>query len=760
MTHCNTTRAFYRPKGLLKISSLDNLPPLDPAVRDINSEKERIGHMQRLYTDISKSMKELITRMVDDCMQVMSTPPCKYSILSLGSTAREEATPYSDLEFCILVEKNTDGVLQYFTDFTNFLHLKVVELGETILPSLGIKSLNDYYSGNKEDDWFYDDGRRGFSFDGAMPWASKTPKGRDKTLSKSWVQSLIKTPEDMASLLSETSIFKEGYHVADVLSTCSLICGDRSLFEEYSDFMREYLDETVNDCHSAEVDVGSEYHVNPMPWKQRVLQELVEIRKDYHNSLGNYARRPGISYAVKKDIYRFPSLIVEYVGKYFDIQCSSSWQTIDELECAKILSSEGAHNLRTALGIAAEFRLRTYLSNKCQSEHFSSFMNATEDLPDNLSLLLLRFFYTVVPLEEAIEKVPLESLRDVMNSELYNDNPKITARMYLQFRKYSKAEEILKDMLQTARRSSLNSEEDQEIAEICKLLGNALFLLKNVSEAIKYYKIALEINAGVYTRSPQPLNLKNLGDSYLNYGTAYKNLGQIKEALYCYSKALAIRSILLEESSTSVNQVYHLQDVADVHFDISLVYKDKCPADVENFFSHNEQALDIARILLEQYNITYRHYPSLLFDKGLCFYDLRQFEESAKAYQEALDLLYRRRKYDHFTLREASLLNNLGNAVMHLGDLDQARILHNRAYEIRTHIHGKKDDDSIARSLNNFGLINEYEGNYKEAHEFYTQARNMSIRIHGSANEQYSRNAQRMAEKCRTSEQKGKCVIV
>ena len=244
-----------------KMSALDDMLLLDPDVRDISVEKERVEHTQELYKDISKSMKDLITCMVDDCMQIMSSPPCKFAILGLGSTAREEATSYSDLEFCILVEKNTDTLLQYFTDFTNLLHLKVVELSETVLPSLGIRSLNDYYSGSREDDWFYDDGRRGFSFDGAMPWASKTPKGRDKTLNKPWIQSLIKTPKDMAGLLTETSIFKEGYHLADVLSICSLICGDYSLFENYRDFMRD-LPETINNCNFAEVRFESTYHIN------------------------------------------------------------------------------------------------------------------------------------------------------------------------------------------------------------------------------------------------------------------------------------------------------------------------------------------------------------------------------------------------------------------------------------------------------------------------------------------------------------------
>ena len=747
----------------LKINSLDDMPVFDPAARDISAEKGRIRHTQCLYGDLSKSMRELITCMIEDCMKFMSSPPCKYSVLGLGSTAKEEATPYSDLEFCILIEKSTDNVLQYFTNLTNFLHLKVVELGETILPSLGIKSLNNYYSGNKEDDWFYDDAQRGFSFDGAMPWASKTPKGRDKTSNKPWVQSLIKTPDEMADLLSETSIFKEGYHMADVLSTFSVIYGDCSLVNDYTDCMREYIREAENDCNPAVSNVASNYHVNPMPWKQRILQELIDVKDKYHNSLGNYVKRPGISYAVKADIYRFPSLVVQYVGKYFDCQCSSSWQTIDKLECAKIISSEGAHNLRAALGIAAELRLRTYLSNQCQSEHLNALLSLKEDFPDNLSFLLLRFFFTVCPLEKAIEKVISEDLLHVIKSDFYDDNPNITARMYLQLRKYHKAEKILKDMFAYALHSSSKNEEDPEIAEICKLLGNALFLQQKLPEAVNYYKIDLEINQRVYMRIPQQSILKRIGDSYTNYGVALRHLGQIEEALSCYGKALEIRISLFEGSSTAVNQMFYLEDIADAHFNLSVVYIAEFK-DVHKFFYHNEQAIDIAKSLLENCNLTYYHHPSLLLNQGLNLYNLRRFEESAKAYQEALELVYCHKKYDIFTLREATLLNNLGNAVIELGDLRKARVLHNRAYEIRTHIHGTNDDDSLARSLNNFGLINEHEGKYKEAYEFYVQARDMSIRIHGehSADQMcqlYARNAKRMAEKCRTNEEKGKCVI-
>ena len=119
------------------------------------------------------------------CEDTIGKAPCEYAIVGMGSLAREEITPYSDFEHIILLfdDENYKSYLEYFKWFSVIFHIVVLNVQETIVPSLNIASLNDkkFSLG----DWFYDDVTpRGISFDGMMPHACKFPLGRQQHTTK------------------------------------------------------------------------------------------------------------------------------------------------------------------------------------------------------------------------------------------------------------------------------------------------------------------------------------------------------------------------------------------------------------------------------------------------------------------------------------------------------------------------------------------------------------------------------------------------
>ncbi|XP_019646298.1 PREDICTED: uncharacterized protein LOC109486835 [Branchiostoma belcheri] len=427
-------------------------------------EEKRAEKIRALYQQISREMKAFVSDLIQECFLVLGPPPCNYAAIGLGSLAREEMTPYSDLEFAVLLEERErlDNEKAYFRSMTYLLHLKVLNLGETILPSMCIEELSDYNDMSKEQ--FYDSVTpHGFSFDGCMPWASKTPLGRDETDTKPGLE-LIMTPREMADVQTMNRSLREGYHLADVLRTATLIKGDQSLVDEYRQAVFDILDSPVSDVDNT--TVGQKMAL-------QTLSEDVNLFDPtalHDPSRSGFGLLFGCAYDVKKMIFRLISCTMQSIGLLSSTKCDRLEDILLYLEQRGLITSLVRHNIRIAAAIADELRLKTYVANRGQKELISTlpkFEQKNTNFPKTGQLFYLqqnpdmlhRFYFTSYPYHETMKTVirnanesgysTLEGMisSSFPDSGIYDNSPLIRGLMYFDFFEYDKAEECFLDVL-------------------------------------------------------------------------------------------------------------------------------------------------------------------------------------------------------------------------------------------------------------------------------------------------------------------------
>ena len=401
---------------------------------DLN-EYEHYQKIQELYKVVADGLLTLVSEMLDDCVSLLGESPCHYAAIALGSLPRLEATPFSDLEWAILVEESDEEHKIYFRKLTQLLHSMVICFGETILPSMGIDCLGRFHD---------DVTPRGFAFDGALPQACKTPLGkRDKN--GTIVYELIDTPEEIAKFQRLES-FEVNPQLACVLRTVLIINrGEKALklVRDYKLRLNEELDVLV----TAKGDIS--------PRKMREAVAIFELARDFDvfcPRLGD-ADQAGKFFDVKKEIYRLMDRLVASVGLYFNARAQSAWECLQWLHKENFLSEKGMRNLFVAVSIGTELRARAYTERGRQDDYLTcqAFDDLCEDSLDavvgTLGLppveTLYMYYFTVLPFlihvfGSALNS-PINSLDQMRDKDFYRDLPRYRALVSMRFRKYKEA---------------------------------------------------------------------------------------------------------------------------------------------------------------------------------------------------------------------------------------------------------------------------------------------------------------------------------
>jgi hypothetical protein len=207
--------------------------------------------------------------------------PCNYSVIGLGSMALQQATPYSDLEFAIIVENNEK--VSYFQNLTHLVHFRIIQLGETVC------EYNKSY--NK---------KKGVRFDS---W-DKTPFGKEGKYE------LINTIDGFKEYLSNKNneTQKKDPLLHSMLETTCFVYGNENLFNKYKEMSHKILKSTYKDRFSKmfleDRTEAEDYSMSDNPAKKNATKALLH---QYNESLGkikDFLKFYQYEIDVKQDIYR------------------------------------------------------------------------------------------------------------------------------------------------------------------------------------------------------------------------------------------------------------------------------------------------------------------------------------------------------------------------------------------------------------------------------------------------------------------------
>lgn len=185
-----------------------------------------------VYQVCSILMRNYFTSIIQQSLDSFGLDINAFSFGYLGSNSRMQATPFSDVEFFILVQQDTEQTVLLAKELTKLILLKVINLGETALSAFNIS----YKGANGESifsvDLLYDTYTPdGFSLDQNVARASKTPLGRK--YNNEVLFRLIGTPEFMVQQCASFFGYKLNKYFPLAIRSTHYICGNKILYGSF-----------------------------------------------------------------------------------------------------------------------------------------------------------------------------------------------------------------------------------------------------------------------------------------------------------------------------------------------------------------------------------------------------------------------------------------------------------------------------------------------------------------------------------------------
>ncbi|MCE5315870.1 MAG: tetratricopeptide repeat protein [Parachlamydia sp.] len=720
--------------------------------RENSKSKVQKGEpVQNILSQLTQSNASLLIEMIQKAFTLFGAPPCDYTLLCLGSFARKEMSPYSDLEFAFLVEKSSLKELDYFRKLVSWLELQVIHLGETSIPILEQGRISPV--------------QRGFSFD----------EGGNTPLGKQGYVELIKTPEELAQFQSER-FYQEDLVLSNVLRGADFVMGSQTLYQQYLKAMQALLQEKSP--------------TSPLLVCQKRALHLIKGHLVEFEPRVDRKKEETPVYNIKQELYRLPSFLIGALADYFGISEQNTWKKIDALVELKILSQEGAQHLQRALAAIMSLRIRCHLHYGEEREDvFHPAMQFKGMLPKQRFILsdddinqIIEIYRVIFPLHRIFTQACQAGNFAALAKEIFFDNSlHAQAEAYAKLQQYDAAKKCYEKSV------ALNPEDPEALLQLAQLLWElaenskaqeyvnkvlnfdlkqhikavsiahnmqGLILIGNgdAKTAILHFKQSLELSRQVYG-----IEHPRISALYNNLGTAWQELGHTKEAIRYYEASLRIsKKVYGEEHPTVAAHQCNLgsawldsgnaekalatfQDCLRIakkahgpeHPVVATIlsHLGKAWLTVEDAKKANECHEEGSRIVKKIYGGEHPHVANFLGNLGDVYHTLGNFKKARDYYLESLRILKMVYGSEHPVV--ANYLNNLGLVWDELNETKQAMLCLDEALKIARKIYGDKHY-SVANYLTNLGSVWQARGNFNKARGYAEESLQITTIIFGN----------------------------
>ncbi|WP_213155723.1 tetratricopeptide repeat protein [Neochlamydia sp. AcF65] len=687
--------------------------------------------VKTLYHDIAEGVKAFFKMLVKQSIDTLGAEPCDYAMIGFGSLAREEVTPYSDLEFGILIEEDTSINREYFKCLTTLIHLKVINLGETILPALNIPCI-------KSTNFFDDITPRGFAFDGAgvKGKGCKTPFGNGTTFE------LIQAPEKMAQYITRDEGGQWWHdkepHLPMELLTFTHLLGKGELTEQYRQKVQENLDTLYQEDSTLRQYLA----------KQHLVQEDMET----FNPRMGYLERQGMLFQVKNDFYRFPHLAIDRLALLKGVAAADTFNRINQLNKLKVITENAAKKLQEWMSITLFMRLKTYVYYKAQREMMNPLIKPfgfkePEFIKQQLTLDLeaiekvKKIYRIFIPFYHAVQGFLSGNEESLRLSDLGENSPQAEGDIALRLFQLDEAKKCYKRAIII----------DSENTQVLTALGVIYDSQGNLDKAAHFFEKALKIDFRIYGK-----NHSKIERNYTNLGTIYHSQGNLEKAEEFAHKALKIatkiyniihpaRAILysilgeicrnqgdLKQACDYVNQALKIDSKLDTidsphvamdYHNLGMIYKEQ--GKLERAAECINQALLID---LKLYGENHPNVATIYNTLATVYRDQMDLQKASECAKKSLDMCIKFFGEKHSTV--ASGYQSLGTIYLDRGKLQKATEYIKKALTIRLEIYGEIHS-KVANSYNDLGMICEEQGNLAKAVEHIEKAIGISLKLFG-----------------------------